>query len=212
MAKSTPIKIGKLPIKQREPIWDKVKSYYESDISYTDIIDNIEHKYNVIISRGQISKKAKESNWNKEKNKQVIVDMVDVSKKNETINETLALKNETELETIKEIVGDKIRHTKLITNLTELNLKQLNNHLVENKKLEKVNVGDGVQNLEPVALGTSDYLNAQKTIDQASLTLGVNQRHSNTQLNVNTQNNNVNTVNTKTLDDFYQDEVVEIKS
>ena len=38
-------------------------------------------------------------------------------------------------------------------------------------------------------MSASDYKNAQEALDKASITLGINQRHSNNQINVNTQNN-----------------------
>lgn len=96
-----------------------------------------------------------------------------------------------EIRAVDNAVSTLEKNREYISNLTNLNLSKLENHLKNNKKLEKINIGDGVQQLEPVELDTRDYLNAQKTIDQASITLNVNQRHSNTQLSVNTQNNQV---------------------
>jgi hypothetical protein len=59
----------------------------------------------------------------------------------------------------------------------------------KNQVIDKISVGDGVQNFEPRELNTADLKNLSDTIDKASVTLGVNQRHSNSQVNVNTQNN-----------------------
>lgn len=44
-------------------------------------------------------------------------------------------------------------------------------------------------------LTPGDYKDVQDTVDKASLTLGVNQRHASQQLNVNTQNNQINETN-----------------
>lgn len=88
----------------------------------------------------------------------------------------------------------------LIYNATQMNLVRTMEYLKKNTKLEKVNVGDGVQNFEPVALGADDFKHCQDTIDKASITLGINQRHSNQNINVNTQNNIQTNL---TLDDFY---------
>lgn len=65
----------------------------------------------------------------------------------------------------------------LITNATQLNLVRTMEYLSNNKKLEKVGLGDGVQGFETVGLGADDFKQCQDTIDKASITLGVNQRH-----------------------------------
>ena len=65
----------------------------------------------------------------------------------------------------------------LVTNATQLNVVRITQHLKDNKKFEKINVGDGVQNFEEVALGSSDYKNLQDAIDKASITLKVAERH-----------------------------------
>ncbi|WP_169975859.1 hypothetical protein [Campylobacter sp. RM16191] len=69
-----------------------------------------------------------------------------------------------------------IRNRQLIENATQLNLKRIKEHLEKNQKFEKISIGDGAQNFEPVELNASDYKAAQEAIDKASLTLGVNPR------------------------------------
>ena len=64
--------------------------------------------------------------------------------------------------------------------------------LIENGKAQKAttaNAGDGIieSNIIETDLQSADYKNAQETIDKASITLGVNQRHSSSQLSI--QNN-----------------------
>ena len=114
----------------------------------------------------------------------------------EKVNEAVAIKSALVGESERLVnafdtkVNDICRFKGIITNLTELNLSKLSKHLESNKKLEKINIGDGVQKFEEVGLGTSDYKNAQDTIDKASITLEVAPRHSQSQVQVNNQNNN----------------------
>ena len=110
------------------------------------------------------------------------------------IKSELSKESEYQSECFDKEVNDLLRRTGIINNLTELNMSKLKNHLTENKKLEKVSVGQGMQDLVEVGLGTSDYKEAQDAIDKASITLGVNQRHSNSQVNIqntNAQQNNI---------------------
>ena len=76
----------------------------------------------------------------------------------------------------------------LATNATQLNLIRMSQLLSENKKLEKINIGDGVQKFKEVGLGSADYKNIQEGIDKATVTLNINQRHANSQVQVNNQN------------------------
>ena len=84
---------------------------------------------------------------------------------------------------------EEIYNKNLITNATQLNIVRTMEYLSNNKKLEKVSVGAGIQKLIEVGLGSDDFKQCQDAIDKASITLGINQRHSNSQINVNTQNN-----------------------
>lgn len=82
-----------------------------------------------------------------------------------------------ELNAILNTANEIVFNQGLVTNATQLNLVRITQHLKENKKLEKINVGDGVQHFEEVGLGSGDYKNIQDAIDKASVTLGVNERH-----------------------------------
>ena len=67
--------------------------------------------------------------------------------------------------------------------------------LANNKKLEKVNSGGGIQELIEVGLGADDFKQCQDAIDKASITLGVNQRGSSTQINnTNAQQNDIKVI------------------
>lgn len=65
----------------------------------------------------------------------------------------------------------------LVTNASQLNLVRTMEYLSNNKKLEKRSIGDGVQVFEEVGLGADDFKQCQDTIDKASITLKVNERH-----------------------------------
>jgi len=85
---------------------------------------------------------------------------------------------------------DEVYSMGLAINATQLNLMRINEALTSNKKLEKISVGQGMQQFEEVSLDSSDYKNMQDAIDKATVTLGINQRHASSQVTVNTQNNN----------------------
>ncbi|WP_323586027.1 hypothetical protein [Aliarcobacter butzleri] len=61
--------------------------------------------------------------------------------------------------------------------------------LKKGKVEEKVSVGDGVQQFEERYLNANDTEKLANAVDKLSITTNVNQRHSNSQINVNTQNN-----------------------
>ena len=158
--------------------WEKAKEYFEAGLSLSDINLRTE------ISRPQISKRAKKEQWEKGNiKKQIIYQAVEVA----TIKETL---NETAIEVHNELVNDEIRRRGLIFNATEKIIKRATEMISDNKTVEKINKGDGVQDFEPRALNSTDLKNLVDTVDKASITLGVNQRHSNSQLNINNENKN----------------------
>lgn len=98
---------------------------------------------------------------------------------------------------------EEIYNKGLVTNATQLNLVRMTEHISVNKKLEKVNVGDGIQQFEEVGLGSGDYLNIQNAIDRASLTLKINDRHApKTDINLtNAQQNNTRFVGMRRMSD-----------
>ena len=104
-----------------------------------------------------------------------------------------------QLNAILNTAQDEIYNKNLITNATQLNLVRTMEYLSNNKKLEKVSAGAGIQELVEVGLGSSDFKECQDTIDKASLTLGVNQRHSNSQVNIQNTNATQNNISTTPL-------------
>jgi len=80
----------------------------------------------------------------------------------------------------------------LVINASQLNLVRVSEHLSNNKKLEKIGLGGGIQGFKEVGLGSSDFKECQDAIDRASITLGVNKRHANTIIsNTNAQQTDV---------------------
>ena len=92
-------------------------------------------------------------------------------------------KTEIEMSSILSAAKDEAYNRGLIFNATQKNLAKITEMLDKNTKYEKVGVGDGVQNFEPVELNANDYKALQDAIDKASLTLGVNQRAASTTIN-----------------------------
>ena len=78
---------------------------------------------------------------------------------------------------------DEFYNRRLVENATQKNLAKITEMLDKNTKYEKVGVGDGVQNFEPVELNANDYKALQDAIDKASITLGVNPRFGSTTIN-----------------------------
>ena len=89
----------------------------------------------------------------------------------------------TEMTAIMTAAKDEAYNRGLLFNATQKNLAKITEMLDKNTKYEKVGVGDGVQNFEPVELNANDFKALQDAIDKASLTLGVNQRTASTTIN-----------------------------
>lgn len=117
----------------------------------------------------------------------------DIVKDEVTIKTTLSEQSERFVKAFDDKVNDEIRRRCLIFNASELLVKRTTDVLNSNQTVEKVNVGDGVQQFEPRQLNTTDLKNIGETLDKASVTLGVNQRHANSQVNI--QNTNAQQTN-----------------
>lgn len=128
----------------------------------------------------------------KDKVNTVVSIKTDLSRESEYLNESFDKE-----------VNEMVRKRNLVFNATEKLIVRTAEILDSNKTIEKVNVGDGVQSFEPRELNTTDLKNLSDTIDKASVTLNVNPRHSTQQINVNTQNNQVQV---KEFSDFYDDQ------
>ena len=170
--------------------WQKAKVLRESGKSLSEV------ELLTGINKSSIQRKEKKENWELNKTQQLKSDIIEVEKENAKIlqrktqlREKIATLEDYEIKYLDEIIQDEAKIRSLLFSTTALNVIRINEDLQQNMKYEKVSCGDGVQNLEPVKLSASDYKNAQEALDKASITLGINQRHSNSQINVNTQNN-----------------------
>jgi len=85
-------------------------------------------------------------------------------------------------------VESKLYAERLINSVVINSLAANNNILEEGYVEDKINVGDGMQKFEKRKINTSDTLNILNGTDKASITLGVNQRHANSQIQVNNSN------------------------
>ena len=112
-----------------------------------------------------------------------------------SIKSELSKESEYQSECFDKEVNDKLRRKGLVFNATEKLLKKASQMIDKNSVVDKINVGDGVQNFEPRELNTSDFKNLIDTIDKASITLGINPRHANT--NIKVDNNNLQQNNTQ---------------
>lgn len=158
-------------------VWQKAKEYFEAGLSLTDIVDRTN------ISKSQISKRASKENWEKgNEKKQLISQAVEVATKKETLKETA-------LEVHNELVDEQIRRRNLVFNASEKIIDKATSIITSGEVIDKIGVGDGVQMFKSRKLNTTDLKNLADTVDKASITLGVNQRHSNSQVTVNNQNN-----------------------
>ncbi len=170
--------------------WQKAKVLRESGKSLSEV------ELLTGINKSSIQRKEKKENWIVGKTQQLKSDIIEVEKENAKIlqrktqlREKIATLEDYEIKYLDELIQDEAKIRSLLFSTTALNVIRINEDLQQNMKYEKVSCGDGVQILEPVKLSASDYKNAQEALDKASITLGINQRHSSNQINVNTQNN-----------------------
>ena len=101
-------------------------------------------------------------------------------------NAKSCIKTAQEVRSVEEVVRNRLKVQTISTKL----LDKIEKHIDKNKKLEKINVGNGMQDFKEVELESSDYKNLADAIDKTSLTLGVNERFSGgVKVETNIQNN-----------------------
>ena len=114
-------------------------------------------------------------------------------------------KSETEMNAIMNTANDILRRQNLVFNASEKLIKRTQDLIISNRTVEKVSVGDGIQSFQERELNTADLKNLADTVDKASMTLGVNQRHANSQVTVNNTNAQQNNESIS-FEDFYKNE------
>lgn len=181
-------------------IWEKIRVQFESGMSLKDI------ELDSGINKGTISKKAKKENWEKNKIQPLKADIVDFEEKKATLDnqkgnliERVAKLSDFEITVLNEIIEDETRISSLITSTSSLALIRTNQMLTKGTKQVPMKVkeyhegravGESYEFID-TQLEPKDLKEITESIDKASITLGVNQRHANTQINnTNAQQNN----------------------
>lgn len=167
--------------------WDKAKGFFEAGLTLSQI------KEKTGIDRSAISRKAKKQQWQQGKNSDYI-------EAKEIIATKKATESNTSIVCADEVADDNIRRKNLIYGLTEKILNNIDNTISETVTIEDE---EGNEIEKPISLDSKSAKEYIEAIDKASVTLGVNQRHANSQVNI--QNTNAQQTNIKTLDDFYEE-------
>lgn len=171
--------------------WEEIKKHYEAGKNQAEIVLEFE------CPKSSLSEKIKSEKWiQSEQVKAYIKGSLEVNEqKANLIEQDVRI-----VEIADNIIDEQTRRRGLIFNATEALLKKATRMIEKNQTIDRLSCGDGVQNFEPRELNSADFKNLADTIDKASITLGVNQRHSNSQINVNTQNNIQNSSAVLTLE------------
>jgi len=157
--------------------WNKTKGYYEAGLSLAKIKDKTG------IARNTISQRAKKEQWEHGKNTDYIEAKELIAVKKGTIS---TKKEQTSIECAEEIADDNIRRKNLVYGLTEKALHKIDKALSKTITIKEEGKEDREEEIEHSSKDIKEYVEA---IDKASITLGVNARHANSQVVVNTQNN-----------------------
>ena len=160
--------------------WDRAKGYFEAGISLAQIKDKTG------IARNTISQRAKKEHWLRGKNVDYIEAKEIIAIKKGTV---LDKREQVSLDCADEIADEKLRRKNLVFGGVEKAVQKMNEIIEDGYVEDKISVGDGMQKFEQRKLNATDVKNAIDGYDKASVTLGVNERFSNSQINVNTQNN-----------------------
>lgn len=91
--------------------------------------------------------------------------------------------SETEMTAIMTTAKDEAYNRGLIFNATHKVIQRATQMLEKNTKMEKVSIGDGIQNLEPIELTPLDLKNLQEAIFKGGEALGVVTKVPSTQIN-----------------------------
>lgn len=177
--------------------WDKAKAYYEAGLSLAKI------KEKTGIARNTISQRAKKEHWEQGKNTDYIEAKVNLEEKKGTV---LEQSGTVALSIADDIAYEQIRLKGLVFTGVEKAVKKMTDIIDSGTVEEKINVGDGMQKFEERKINTTDLKNALDGYDKASITLGVNQRHANSQVQINNTNAMQNNNNIK-IEDMSQKEI-----
>jgi len=119
----------------------------------------------------------------------LVNDEVDTIIKQDEIKATKATMNETEKAIYNEAFLSEMSARNAHLSLNHKILHKLNQLVDTGTKDIKVNAGDGMERIEPIALNGKDYYDVAKAGQTASDNLSLTPRHSQQAVNVNLQNN-----------------------
>lgn len=180
--------------------WSEAKFLWELDKPLSYIVEKTG------ISKGQISKKSNKEQWKKETEGNTLKSEIKAfEKEKETFKqkETDLIKRVSNLEEyqitiLDDLIQEELGNKSLLFSTANLSLIRKNQMLTKNTKtvLSKVDYFDDegkkiktdMEAIE-VPLSPNDYKTLDEGIDKNAVTLEIAPRHSNNQINVNTQNN-----------------------
>lgn len=196
--------------------WNKAKYLWELDKPLSYIVEKTG------ISKAQISKKSNKEQWKKETEGNSIKPLVmgyeekkeTLEEEKETIVSKLATLEDYKITLLNEIIEEERGKKSLLFSTANLAVIRANQMLTKNTKtiMSRVDLYEDGKKIateyqeKEVPLSMNDYKESIELTDKASVTLGINQRHSNSQVTVNTQNNQNIELNkevvTQTLESF----------
>jgi hypothetical protein len=184
-------------------IWNKAKALFEQGLS----LSQIELETN--INKTSISKQAKKENWEKAKIQQLKADIKAIDKEKSTLDvkintavEKLSKLSDFDITILEEQIQDETGIKSLVFSTANLAIIRANQMLTKNTKtiMSKVDYFEDGKKIKSdyeekeIPLSMTDYKDSMELTDKASITLGINPRHANTNIKVdnnNTQENNL---------------------
>ena len=166
--------------------WARARALFELGKSLTEIAEDTG------INRTTVSKKAKSENWEKEKIQQLESDIIEYEReksrlegKKSTLFQRVAKLDDFAITVLDESIMEKTHLQSLITSTSQLALIRTNEVLTKNSTVEKVNIGEGIQGFGSRELNPRDIRECVEIVDKASITLGINDRHATSKVEVN---------------------------
>ena len=173
--------------------WKEIKKHYEAGKTQAEIVLEFE------CPKSSLSERIKKEGWTQnEQVKSYIKGSVEVSE----LKANLIEQDSRVVEIADKMVDDEIRRRGLIFDATEKIIQASSKLLQKNSKQVVIKVkeyskaGGSSESLDTIEqeLDPQDLKNLAETVDKASITLGVNQRHANSQVTVNNSNAQQNNI------------------
>ncbi len=181
--------------------WDEAKFLWELDKPLTYIVEKTG------ISKGQISKKSKAQEWKKETKGNELKPLIKgYDKEKETLEQKgnaivskLATMKDYEITLLNQVIEDETGNKSLLFSTANLSLIRKNQMLTKNTKTiitkeDYYEDGKKIMTKEiesEIPLSPNDYKSLDEGIEVNAKSLDIAPRFSNSQINVNTQNNQV---------------------